>query len=68
MRIGFFVYLITLTVQDPQNLESAPKDISAIIHMPQFKTKAGDSFKLEDIHNVLLYFSIDGAKAVLYSF
>ena len=55
----------TQTVQDPQNLETALKDISAIIHMPQFKTKAGDSFKLEDIHNALSYSSIDGAKAVL---
>lgn len=56
----------TKTVQDPQNLETALKDIGAIIHMPHFKTKAGDSFKLEDIHNALSYFSKDGAKAVLY--
>ncbi len=36
--------------------------------MPQFKTKAGDSFKLEDIHNALSYFSLDGAKAVFIPF
>jgi NADPH:quinone reductase-like Zn-dependent oxidoreductase len=56
------------TVQNPQLLEKALSDISAIIEMPHFKTKAGKKFKFEDIDEALCYSSTTGEKAVLYPF
>ena len=55
----------TKTVQDPQNLEQALKDIGEIIHMPHFKTKIGKEFTLGDINDALQFVSNDGGKAVL---
>jgi NADPH2:quinone reductase len=53
------------TVQNRALLEQAMKDISSFIHLPHFKTKAGQKFKLEDIKSALAYSSGDGSKAVL---
>jgi NADPH:quinone reductase-like Zn-dependent oxidoreductase len=58
----------TKTVQSPQNLEKALKDISEIITMPHFKTKIGKKFKLEEINDALQFLSESGGKAVLYPF
>ncbi len=56
------------TVQDSSKLAQALKDISAIIHMPHFKTKAGKQFKLEEVNEALKYTGENGEKAVLYPF
>lgn len=55
----------TQTVQDPQNLEKALKDIGGLIHMPHFKTKTGKKFRLKEISDALSFSSKNGAKAVL---
>ncbi|MDP9076931.1 MAG: zinc-binding dehydrogenase [Bacteroidota bacterium] len=53
------------TVQDPQLLKIALKDIGGMIHQPHFKTKIGKEFRLEEINEALAYTSEDGAKAIL---
>ena len=53
------------TVQNPKQLEKALQDISAIIHMPYFKTKTGQKFTMEQIDQALSYVSGNGAKPVL---
>ena len=55
----------TTTVQDPQNLEKALKDISGIIQMPHFKTRIGKKFRLEEINDALQFVSGKGGRAVL---
>lgn len=54
------------TVQNPQSLEKGLKDISELIHMPHFKTKTGEKYKLEQINDALQFSSENGAKAILY--
>jgi len=56
----------TDTVQNPQNLENALKEIGRVIHMPHFKTKPGMKFKLEEINEALALTTVKGKKAVLY--
>lgn len=56
----------TATVQDSGNLEQALRDISALIHMPHFKTKIGQKFPLEDINEAIAFKVENGKKAVLY--
>lgn len=58
----------TKTVQNKQLLEKALNDISEIIEMPHFKTKAGKKFRFEDANEALRLFSSIGEKAVLYPF
>src|SRR5450631_593849 len=55
----------TATVQDPQNLEKALKEISRIVHMPHFKTQIGKKFRLEEINDALQFVSEKGGRAVL---
>jgi len=66
LMIRPFSNLKTDTVQNPQNLEKALKEISRLIHMPHFKTKTGKRFKLEEINDALLFTTVKGRKAVLY--
>ena len=54
------------TVQNPENLEKALKDLSEIISMPHFKTKVGKTFRLEEVGEAMAYTSNDGGKAVIY--
>ncbi|MGY0036619.1 hypothetical protein [Pedobacter sp. NJ-S-72] len=58
-----FSNLKTNTVQNPQNLEKALKEIAGLIHMPHFKTKTGKRFKLEEINDALFF---NSGKAILY--
>lgn len=58
----------TKTVQNQYLLEKALSDISKIIEMPHFKTKAGKKFRFEDISEALTFSSATGEKAVLYPF
>jgi len=55
----------TPTVQNPQSLEQALKDISGFIQLPHFKTKAGKKFAWEEIHAALQFSSSTGEKAIL---
>jgi len=61
-----FSNLFTETVRDGANLEKAMKEIAAIIHMPHFKTKVGQKFRLEEINDAIAYNGGNGKKAVLY--
>jgi NADPH:quinone reductase-like Zn-dependent oxidoreductase len=56
----------TSTVQDPQKLEDALKDISSMLGAPHFKTKIGKQFKFEDVKEALKFTSTDSGKAVLH--
>ncbi|HTN35600.1 MAG TPA: zinc-binding dehydrogenase [Arachidicoccus sp.] len=56
------------TVQNSALLEEALNDISALIDMPHFKTKAGKHFSFEEINEALVYTSTDGKKAILYPY
>lgn len=56
----------TNTVQNSQNLEKALKELSGFIHMPHFKTKTGDRFRLEEINEALSFKTVNGKKAILY--
>ena len=60
-----FANTSTETVKNEQKLAKALKDIEAVIHMPHFKTKIGEEFKLEDINEAISFVSKDGGKAVL---
>ena len=55
----------TATVQNPENLKNALKEIADIIHMPHFKTPVGKKFRLSEIEEALIYKSENGGKAVL---
>jgi NADPH:quinone reductase-like Zn-dependent oxidoreductase len=56
----------TDTVKNPENLEKAVKEITALLHQPHFKTKTGKQFRLEEIEDALTYAGGNGKKAVLY--
>ncbi len=55
----------TATVQDPQKLAVALEEIGKIIHLPHFRTKIGQEFRLEQIVEALRYTSSNGGKAIL---
>ncbi|WP_158991159.1 zinc-binding dehydrogenase [Mucilaginibacter sp. L196] len=61
-----FSNLNTETVKNPGNLEKALKEITALLHMPHFKTKIGKKFRLEEINDALTYAGGNGKKAILY--
>ena len=56
------------TVQKPENLEQALNDLSEIITMPQFKTKVGKTFRMEEYKEAMEFTTDDGGKAVIYPF
>lgn len=56
----------TDTVQNPQNLEKALKEIAEFIHMPHFITKTGKKFRLDEIDEALLFKTVKGGKAILH--
>ncbi|WP_343631320.1 zinc-binding dehydrogenase [Fluviicola sp.] len=49
---GFNNYRTT-TVQDPEKLEEALRDISRLLVKPHFKTRMGEKFRFEAIHEAL---------------
>lgn len=53
------------TVQNPNNLQKALKDIESIINMPHFKTKIGKKFTIEEVKEALKLSSPKGEKAVI---
>lgn len=55
----------TQTIQNQLLLEKALIDISEIIFMPHFKTKAGKKFRFNEIHDALRFSSPTGEKALL---
>lgn len=55
----------TDTVSNAEDLGNALSDISRLIHLPPFKTKAGRKFTLPEIKDALLFTSTEGAKAIL---
>ena len=64
--IKSFSNLKTETVTNPENLEKALKEISRLVHMPHFKTKTGQRFRLEEINDAIAYKGNNGKKPVLY--
>ena len=56
------------TVQNPDKLEKALKDLGEIIYMPHFKTKVGKVFQFEDYIEAMAFTSNNGGKAVMYPF
>ena len=56
------------TVQNPEKLEKALKDVGEIISMPHFKTKVGKTFRLEEYKEAMEFTSDGGGKAVMYPF
>ncbi len=68
LTITGFGNFTSKTVQDPEKLGEALKDLSEIINMPYFKTKVGKIFKLEEINEALQFSSDSGGKAVLCPF
>ncbi len=65
LNITGFGNFTSKTVQDPQRLEEALKDLALIIDMPHFKTKVGKRFTFEEIDEALRFSSQKGEKAVL---
>lgn len=56
----------TPTVQDPEKLDQALRDISRMIHQPHFVTKVGQRYPFEKVADALKFSSPEGGKAVLY--
>lgn len=56
------------TVQGPEKLERALKDLGEMISMPHFKTQKGKTFRLEEINEALNFTSNQGGKAILCPF
>lgn len=63
-----FANIKTDTVQNPEKLEKALKEIAGFIHMPHFITKIGKRFRLEEIDEALLFKTVNGKKAIFYHF
>ncbi|RQU38154.1 Zn-dependent oxidoreductase [Burkholderia cenocepacia] len=53
------------TVKEPDNLVRALGNLERVIDDPLFRTKIGDTFRLDQIEEAMRYESADGAKAVL---
>lgn len=54
------------TVQNPNNLQKALKDIESIINMPHFKTKIGKKFTIGEVKEALQFSSPKGERAIIY--
>jgi NADPH:quinone reductase len=65
LTIKPFANFRTTTVQNPVNLEKAVNEISRFIHLPHFKTRVGEKFRLEEIREALAFSSKEGKKAIL---
>ena len=66
LTIKGFGNFTTETVQNPEKLAKALKELREIIHLAHFKTKVGATFQLEDFKEALKYTSDDGSKAIIY--
>jgi NADPH2:quinone reductase len=64
--IKSFSNLKTETVTNAENLENALKEIGRLIHMPHFKTKTGQRFRLEEIIDAIAYKGDNGKKPILF--
>lgn len=65
LTIKPFSNIMTETVQNPQLLAQALKEIGSMIHLPHFKTKAEQVFGFEQINEALALSSEHGGKAIL---
>lgn len=65
LTLKFFSNFGTKTVQNPESLELALKEIGKIIYMPHFKTSVGKVFSAEQIEDAVAYNPGNGEKALI---